>query len=68
MNADEFSAAGESLRAEIEWVTDRQERPIIAALGDDADELFSLLAPMTEAVVRAKGYPGDPRHRTRYNQ
>jgi hypothetical protein len=68
MDGDEFSPAGEALRAEIEWVTDRQERPVIDALGDDADELFGLLAPMTEAVVAAKGYPGNPRDRTRYDQ
>jgi hypothetical protein len=65
---DSFTPAGEALRAEIEWVTDRQERPLVDALGDDADELFDLLAPMTAAVVAAKGYPGDPRDRTRYDQ
>ncbi len=68
MDGDGFTPAGEAMRAEIEWTTDRQERPIVEALGDDADELFSLLTPMTEAVVREKGYPGDPRDRTRYDQ
>ena len=68
MDADQFTAAGEQLRAQIEWTTDRQERPILDALGDDADELFELLAPMTAAVVAANGYPGDPRDRTRYDQ
>jgi beta-galactosidase/beta-glucuronidase len=68
MDGDEFTGAGEAIRAEIEWTTDRQERPIIEALGDDAEELFSLLEPMTAAVVQAKGYPGHPRDRTRYDQ
>ena len=65
---DGYTAAGEALRGEIERITDRQERPLVEALGDDADELFALLVPMTEAVVRAKGYPVDPRDRTRYDQ
>ena len=68
VDGDGFTAAGEAMRGEIEATTDRQERPILDALGDDADELFALLTPMTEAVVAAKGYPADPRSRTRYDQ
>src|SRR5262249_25507648 len=65
MDGDGFSAAGEALRAEIELCTDRQERPIIEALGDDTDELLTLLTPMADAVMAAKGYPRDPRTFTR---
>jgi hypothetical protein len=68
IDGEELTAAGEAMRGEIEATTDRQERRILDALGDDADELFALLAPMTEAVVAAKGYPADPRSRTRYDQ
>lgn len=68
MRDDEFSEAGEEMRADIERITDRQERGIVEALGDDADELFALLEPLTVAVVAAKGYPVDPRERTRYDQ
>ena len=68
IDGDGFTAAGEAIRGEIEATTDRQERPILDALGDDADELFALLTPMTEAVIAAKGYPADPRQRTRYDQ
>ena len=67
MRDDEFTPAGEDMRAEIERVTDRQERAIVDTLGDDADELFALLEPMTQAVVAAKGYPIHPRDRTRYD-
>jgi hypothetical protein len=65
MEGDGFSAAGEALRADIEWCTDRQERPIVDALGDDAEELLGLLTPMADAIIAAKGYPRDPRTFTR---
>jgi hypothetical protein len=68
MHGDGYTPAGEAMRAEIEGITDRQERSIVSALGDDADELFELLAPLTRSVVEAKGYPGDPADRTRYDQ
>ena len=45
--------------------TDRQERTIVEALGDDADELLTLLEPWAAAVVESGGYPGDPRKLTR---
>ena len=40
VDGDEFTEAGERLRADIEWCTDQQERPIVAALGADAEELL----------------------------
>ncbi len=60
-----FTAAGEALRGDIELCTDRQERPIIEALGDDIDELLAILGPWTEAIVAVRGYPRDPRTVTR---
>jgi hypothetical protein len=42
---------GRAFRDEIELATDRQERPLVEALGDDVDELFDLLAPWARAVV-----------------
>jgi Helix-turn-helix family len=62
---DSFTEAGEQLRADIELCTDRQEHPIVDALGDDAEELLTLLTPMADAVIAAKGYPRDPRTFTR---
>lgn len=55
-----FTPAGEELRSVIEEMTDNGETEVVAALGDDADELFDLLAPWTNAVLEAKGYPRDP--------
>jgi hypothetical protein len=63
LTADEspaFTPAGEQLRAVIEEMTDGGETEVVAALGDDAEELLELLAPWTNAVLEAKGYPRDP--------
>ena len=60
-----FTSAGEALRASIEDATDRQERTIVEAIGDDADELVGLLEPWAVAVVSSGGYPSDPRNLTR---
>ena len=34
------------------------ERRVVAALGDDADELFALLDGWCDKIVAAGGYPG----------
>jgi hypothetical protein len=60
-----FTEAGERLRASIEEATDRQERRVVEALGDDADELLDLLEPWSKAVVASGGYPSDPTSLTR---
>jgi hypothetical protein len=58
-----FTPAGAALRAGIEDATDRQMRPAVEALGDDAAELFDLLEPWASAIKTAGGYfangPGD---------
>ena len=46
------------LREDVEVDTDDQMRPAIDALGDDVDELFTLLAPWGEADPRRQGLPG----------
>ena len=56
----EFTDAGVELRGAVERVTDLGERSIVAALGDDAEELFSLLQPWGKAIVESGGYPADP--------
>jgi hypothetical protein len=53
---------GRALRESIEVHTDAQLQPTIAALGDDAEELFKRLAPWGEAVRAAKGYPASGPH------
>jgi len=60
-----FTEAGGHLRASIEEATDRQERRVVEALGDDADELLDLLEPWSKAVVASGGYPSDPSSLTR---
>ena len=61
-----LTEAGEALRGSVEDATDRQVQRVVAVLGDDADELFTLLEPMAMAIVEAKAYPVDPRLMTRY--
>jgi hypothetical protein len=60
-----FTPDGEALRAGIEDATDAGERVLVAAIGDDADELFRIMDPWGDAVVAAGGYPRDPRAMTR---
>ena len=56
---------GEELRGAVEEATDRGERAIVAALGDDVDDLFGLLEPWSKAIVDSGGYPTDPSQLTR---
>jgi hypothetical protein len=55
-----FTPLGEQVRATVEEMTDGGEAEVVAALGDDAEELLELLAPWTNAVLAGKGYPRDP--------
>ena len=61
----EFTTAGEQVRASIEESTDRQERRVVEALGNDADELLDILEPWAKAIVASGGYPADPSSLTR---
>jgi hypothetical protein len=60
VEGDGFTEEGQELRASIEAATDRQERAIVEAIGDDADELFARLEPWSRAIVDSGGYPADP--------
>jgi hypothetical protein len=53
---------GRAAREAVEVHTDDQVRPAVEALGDDADELFALLAPWGRAIRAAKGYPASGPH------
>jgi hypothetical protein len=57
LNGVTLSDAGRDLRRRIERDTDRQDRPMVLALGDDAEELQGLLRPWAEAIVAGQGYP-----------
>jgi hypothetical protein len=52
-----FTPAGRELRAGIEAATDAQVAPAVAALGDDAGELFDILEPWCQTIRAGGGYP-----------
>jgi hypothetical protein len=53
---------GRAVREAVEVATDRLCAPALGALGDDLDELLSLLAPWGAAIRDAKGYPATGPH------
>lgn len=53
----DLTAAGRAAREEVEVTTDRQMRPAIEALGDDFDELISIVGPWSTAIQEGSGYP-----------
>lgn len=57
-----FTDAGRAARESIEVATDEGCAPIIAALGDDLDELVGLLAEWSRQVQTAGGYPAKGPH------
>lgn len=56
LDGDGFSGAGRTAREAVERATDRQCRPLVAALGDDLDELVGLVGPWSSAIRDAGGY------------
>ena len=50
---------GREEREAIEAATDHACAPIVHALGDDLDELVTLLGRWSDAIRAAHGYPGD---------
>jgi hypothetical protein len=57
-----FTERGREQREAVELNTDRQCRPVIESLGDDFDEVISLLAPMGKAIRAQRGYPASGPH------
>jgi hypothetical protein len=58
MTRDErLTDAGRAFREEAEVRTDELERPLLDALGDDADELITRLDAWSEAIITAGSYP-----------
>jgi hypothetical protein len=55
VRGEELTHSGRATREWIEEATDQQETEVVAALGDDADELLGLLAPWSTAVVAWAG-------------
>src|SRR5262249_3788810 len=48
---------GRALRDRIEIATDLQQRPILAAIGDDFDELLTIIERWAGAIVIVGGFP-----------
>ncbi|MEZ5274275.1 MAG: hypothetical protein R2694_18590 [Ilumatobacteraceae bacterium] len=57
-----LTPAGRAERERVEVHTDAQMDPVLAALGDDVDELIGILLPWGEAIRTAKGYPASGPH------
>lgn len=57
-----FTPAGQAAREAVEITTDERMTPVLDALGDDAEELVTLLTPWGAAVRAAKGYPASGPH------
>ncbi|GAC1316152.1 MAG: hypothetical protein NVSMB12_12620 [Acidimicrobiales bacterium] len=57
IDGEAFTPAGHELRAEVEEITDRQLAGVVEALGDDADELFTILVGWSRRIIDAGGYP-----------
>lgn len=59
----ELTADGRRARDEIELATDMSQQRVIAAIGDDLDDLIGDLARIGDAVVAGHAAPADPRKR-----
>jgi hypothetical protein len=52
-----FTDEGRAARQAVERATDRQCRPIVEALGDDFDELVTMLSAWSASLVAAGAFP-----------
>jgi hypothetical protein len=57
-----FTPAGRAAREAVERVTDELCRPIVEGLGDDFDELVTVIGAWSAEVQAARGYPGSGPH------
>jgi hypothetical protein len=57
-----FTDAGRSLREEVENRTDQQQAAVLAALGEDLDDVLDVLGRWSRAVQDAHGYPQSGPH------
>jgi hypothetical protein len=61
VDGGQLTAEGRERREQVELRTDSQCRPAVEALGDDLEELLSILVPWGSAIRAAGGYlPGGP--------
>ena len=57
IDADGFTDEGRAIRGAVETATDGQLGGVVGALGEDADELFGILAGWSQQVIDQAGYP-----------
>jgi hypothetical protein len=57
-----FTQRGREEREAVELNTDGQCRPVIESLGEDFDEVISLLRPIGKAIRAQRGYPPSGPH------
>ena len=56
-----FTEAGRTAREQVEVHTDQQMAATVAALGDDIEELFTIMQPWGDAIREGLGYlPSGP--------
>ena len=53
---------GRQAREAVELCTDRQCRPVIESLGDDFDDVVSVLVPLGRQIRAMGGYPASGPH------
>lgn len=60
VDAGGFTEAGRAAREELELATDAQVARAIEALGDDLEELVTILTALSRKVMEGNGYPPSP--------
>ena len=58
-----LTGAGRAFRADLEVRTDHAVAPVVAALGDDLDQVVGSLERWSSACIEAGSFPPDPRKR-----
>ncbi|MGZ4706618.1 MAG: SCO6745 family protein [Acidimicrobiales bacterium] len=58
-----LTSAGRALRDELEAATDRSQRSLISALGDDLEPIVLATDAVSASIVAAQAFPSDPRKR-----
>jgi hypothetical protein len=58
-----LTPAGRAMRDELEDTTDRSQRQLIEALGDNLDPITTAAASISTSILAAKAFPTDPRKR-----
>ena len=63
LDGSDLTGAGRAFRTDLEVRTDHAMAPVVAALGDDLDEVVTSLERWSSACIAAGAFPPDPRKR-----